>query len=301
MSLTDSAVKYSVPDEIELRSRECWCGSRESGPLYDRDRWGQPLRTVICEACGTIRLDPRMTRTGAEQYYASLYPERQRDPARFFREQEAQGASEYLKPYLSVNMRILDYGCGPGGKLARLARDGYSVYAYDLNPAYRDYAARHGLIPFDPDMKYDAVYLSHTVEHWTDPFEDLQRLVSRHVRDGGLVLIEAPLIDRLLLGGRRQGVRGDTYFPHVWYFSVSSLDSMLHQLKCTRIFTDRLTLCVYKYSENASVRSVSAMRARGRWLVRLIAVCAAIVNRFVRYVDVSQAGRLNPDGRPDSP
>jgi SAM-dependent methyltransferase len=258
----------------------------------------------MCHRCGTIRLNPRMTRDEAARYYQTAYPERQRDPQTFFREQERQNAAEYLLPYLQRGMRILDYGSGPGGKLASLAKAGYFVHSYDLNPLYRAYAVAHGLKEFDDQIKYDAIYLSHTVEHWTDPQEDLRSIMSKFLKDGGLVVIEVPLVDRLLLGGRSDGIRGDIYFPHIWYFSVSSLDKLLLSLHALRTYTDRLTLCVYKYHARDPESVISSTPFRDRLLLtfvgiasmsRLTSFCAGMLNRLVNYIDLSHAARVNPD------
>jgi SAM-dependent methyltransferase len=297
-------VKFPVPVAIRLSDQPCWCGSGEFRRLYEEDRWGQPLRSVICRRCGTIRLNPRMTREQAAHYYETAYPDRQREPEVFFKEQERQNAAEYLLPYLQRGMCILDYGCGPGGKLARLTRDGYFVYAYDLNPVYRSYATAAGLKEFDDRIKYDAIYLSHTVEHWTRPLEDLRVLLTRFLKDGGTVIIEVPLVDRLLLGVRSEGIRGDVYFPHIWYFSVTALDKLLSALHSTRVYTDRLTLCVYKYKALDPKSPIRPTPFRDRLLRTLISIssmipgmsfCAGMLNRLVNYIDLSHASRVNPE------
>lgn len=295
-----AAIKYTVPSEINVRSRACWCGGVQQTTLYTTDRWGQSLQTVVCTACGTIRLDPRMDREQATLYYATMYPDGQRAPEEFFKDQAGQRCSEYLQNFLRKDMRILDYGCGPGGKLTNLLARGIQVRGLDLNPKYRAFAESRGIRPPQQGEKFDAIYLSHTIEHWTDPAEDLHMILQTFAHHESLVIIEVPLIDRLLLGGRRDGIYGDVYFVHAWYFSVRSLDKMLRSLGCERVFTDRLTLCVYKLSGSPS-KSVVATPLQDAALRRMIGWCshpvigfgARLVNRVIGYIDLTWAARLN--------
>jgi SAM-dependent methyltransferase len=244
-----------------------------------------------------------MSREQAAQYYATQYPERQRDAEEFFSDQIRQGASEYLARFLHKDMDILDYGCGPGGKLASLVKDGYRISGCDLNPAYQSFAESRGLRRFDPALKYDLIYLSHTIEHWTDPREDLQSIITASLRDGGRIVIEVPLLDRLVLGGRRNGIQGDTYFVHIWYFSVRSLNKLLGTLSCHPVYTDRLTMCVYECMKSSDPIPVKRTELTDALLRGAIAFCswplaafvAGLVNRIVKYVDVSNARRLNPE------
>ncbi len=243
-----------------------------------------------------------MDRTQAAHYYSTQYPERQRDPAEFFREQADQNAPQYLARFIRPDMDILDYGCGPGGKLAGLASRGFRISGFDLNPLYLEFAESRGLRRVAQGRQFDLIYLSHTLEHWTDLAEDLQNILQSFVRPGGTVAIEVPLLDRLLLGGRRDGIHGDLYFVHIWYFSVRSLDKLMNSLGCRRVHTDRLTLCVYTFEGIPEGRTVAATPLYDAGLRTLIAVCsnpiaavgAGLINRVIRYIDLSAAARLNP-------
>ena len=292
-SETESS-QYPVPKDIALVRQPCWCGATAERLLFSEDRWGQALHTVICKMCGTIRLNPRMTQKQATYYYGSIYPEQHLGTTQFFENQAMQGASFYVRPFVDKDMLILDYGCGPGGKLARLAEDGYQIYGYDLNHQYAQHARDHGIRPFRDDLKYGCIYLAHTVEHWIDPVPDLQKVIYRHLKDKGLLIVEVPLIDRLLLGDRRNGIQGDTYFPHAWYFSVTSLDKLMMQLRCKRVYTDRVTLCVYIYDESQLATVVRSTVLKDYCLHKMIALCSnpavsrvvKLLNRFIQYIDL---------------
>ncbi len=108
---------YDIPDGMELFDFSCWCGCQDSSLLYDEDRWGQPLKTVTCRQCGTIRLNPRMSKEQAAEYYNRLYPKGQEAPEGFFLKQKGKKADVYLSKFFDSDAKILDYGCGPGGSL----------------------------------------------------------------------------------------------------------------------------------------------------------------------------------------
>ena len=292
-------MKYPVPD-LALRSRECWCGCSLAWTLYSTDRWGQNLQSVVCRACGTLRLDPRMDRIQAADYYANAYPERQLDAQSVFLDQIKMRSSAYLREWIKPNLSILDYGCGPGGKLADLARRGFRISGFDINPDYLCFAESQGIPPVQRGQRFDVIYLSHTLEHWTDPLGDLEDVINLYLRLGGTLIIEVPLIDRLLLGSRRDGIHGDIYFVHAWYFTVRSLDKLMGALGCQRIDTDRLTRCVYTYNcPRRAVASTPAGDAVLRAMIRLcslpvISTLAPLLNRVTGYIDVSAAITINP-------
>jgi SAM-dependent methyltransferase len=98
--------------------------------------------------------------------------------------------------------KILDIGCGLGGKTLVYAEAGGDVTGVDLDPAHCsgavDYARGSGfpmnvvcgdatLLPFS-DSSFDMVIANDSMEHFHDPASALNELV-RVVRTGGLVFL----------------------------------------------------------------------------------------------------------------
>ncbi len=71
-------------------------------------------------------------------------------------------------PFLKPNMRVLDYGCGPGPVLSALVRQqGFECDNYD--PFF---------MPEQPRPPYDMVFASECFEHFHRPQHEINRLVS---------------------------------------------------------------------------------------------------------------------------
>lgn len=239
-----------------------------------------------------------MTPEQAERFYAQDYGETH-EPAEFFRQQRNLHADLYLRPFLRDVKTILDYGCGPGGKISPLIDAGVEVYGFDLNPAFVEFSESKGLNRWDPAKKYDCIFLSHTLEHWIHPREDLAQLLEKNLQPGGLVIIEVPLVDRLVLGHRRGGFHEETHLAHVWYFSTATLSALLATMSCELLYSDKVTTCVFRHNESGVEPSLSSpMRERLRLATielcrfSLAARISQRLNRSLKFVDTDFRQRM---------
>jgi SAM-dependent methyltransferase len=98
---------------------------------------------------------------------------------------------------------ILDVGCGYGRNLRVLRAGGLNAIGIEKNPAIAATVRREGFTvyaPGDPelaDRSYDAVLLSHIIEHFD--YQQLFDMLNGYVdclRDGGAVVIATPLLSR---------------------------------------------------------------------------------------------------------
>lgn len=227
-----------------------------------------------------------MTAAQAHRFYTIEYPSTQ-GKEDFFEEQRKFNVSRNLTPFLKG--RILDYGCGPGGRLVDVNSEKTPVSAFDHNPAYVEYAVSHGLHRYDPESEYDCIFLSHTVEHWLSPFADLAALVSKNLAADGTVIIQVPLVDRLLLGARKRGFYEEVHLAHVWYFSVSTLSEIMRRLGFELVMSDRVTTCIFRRARSEQRRRLSGP-ATTRVLLMMIylvrfGLVAKIVNRLNRSLN----------------
>jgi 2-polyprenyl-3-methyl-5-hydroxy-6-metoxy-1,4-benzoquinol methylase len=98
-----------------------------------------------------------------------------------------------------VGARILDVGCGQGALLATLRGLGWEVQGVDFDPAAVQVARLRGLsvalgsleAQGYPERHFDAVTMSHVIEHVEDPHALLAEC-RRVLRDGGLLVIATP-------------------------------------------------------------------------------------------------------------
>ncbi|GAA0266921.1 hypothetical protein GCM10009127_03140 [Alteraurantiacibacter aestuarii] len=95
--------------------------------------------------------------------------------------------------------KILDYGCGNGDWLRIMRGMGHDVSGVDFDLAAIAVAAQSEIPVFTPDQaaeldwseKFDAVTLSHVIEHVPDPRALLQQVYS-WLKPGGIIYVEAP-------------------------------------------------------------------------------------------------------------
>lgn len=138
---------------------------------------------------------------GADEHYTDAYygGERRPDEDRF--EALARAVSdrrlERIEGDLGRRGRILDVGCGTGFLLAAAADRGWEAIGVEVSARAAEAARRHpgvtvhtGTLEDAPlaSGSFDAITLSHVLEHVPDPVSLLERIASLLVADGILVL-----------------------------------------------------------------------------------------------------------------
>jgi SAM-dependent methyltransferase len=132
---------------------------------------------------------------------------------------------------------LLDVGCGRGDLGAALVRHGWRVSGIDPSPAACDLARSRGVdahvgtlasVTLSPES-FDAVVMTHALEHVAEPRVDLARIRDL-LRPGGVVVISVPNF------GSWQQRRFDTdWFPlelprHRTHFTATSLATALRSV-----------------------------------------------------------------------
>ena len=137
-------------------------------------------------------------------------------------------------PAPQPGMRLLDVGCANGAYLARMRELGWEVEGLEVDPAAAEVARGRGIPvhggPMTPDAfpreRFDAVTLSHVIEHLHDPVAVL-RSCAGVLRPGGGIWIAAPnlqAIGRKVFGPSWAGLDPPR---HLVLFTRSSLRSAL--------------------------------------------------------------------------
>lgn len=130
--------------------------------------------------------------------------------------------------------RLLDVGCGGGAFLAAAREAGWEAIGIDFDPKAVESARGRGIEVYlggletvaDQAGRYDAVTLSHVIEHLHDPAGALRTI--RHIlRPGGRLYVETPNLDAI---GRRlygRDWRGLEPPRHLVLFNRSGLAALL--------------------------------------------------------------------------
>lgn len=127
--------------------------------------------------------------------------------------------------------RLLEVGCGSGERLAEMRERGWEVQGVEPDPAAVAVARDHYHVPVltgtldeaaFPAATFDAVVMTHVVEHIADPLPLL--CICRNVlRPGGSLVVTCPNLDAF--GHRRYGAAWIAFDPprHEHVFTLASL------------------------------------------------------------------------------
>ncbi|QVL33097.1 class I SAM-dependent methyltransferase [Telmatocola sphagniphila] len=164
---------------------------------------------VQCKRCGLHYTNPRPDEKSIADFYAEDYrPHRKpQNSRRNFRNWYPLGAlrgraSERRGLAWQGNGRLLDFGCGGGSFLARMADQGWKVEGVDFSEKtvemIRDklgLKVHHGTLPH-PELQpasFDVITMWHSLEHVHDPMEVLAEAY-RLLAPEGRLLIAVPNI-----------------------------------------------------------------------------------------------------------
>lgn len=138
------------------------------------------------------------------------------------------------KPLLG--QRLLDIGCGNGSFLKRAASAGWTVSGIDFDPLAVEAAVNSGIDAhvstieefICDDGVFDAITLSHVIEHVHDPVGIIRR-VSQLLKPAGLLFIETPNVNSI--GALMYGAcwRGLEPPRHLVLFTPLSLERALNE------------------------------------------------------------------------
>ena len=138
---------------------------------------------------------------------------------------------------------VIQFGSSDGYTLSRFSDAGSSrVLGVEPGQKAREYALKtYGVVcqsgtvdDYQVDDRFELIVLTHILEHLYNPLDFLLR-VQKNITDGGALLIEVPLWERL----DKQG-KGVLTFEHVNYFSEDALFWMLRDAGFEPIFSSKL-------------------------------------------------------------
>jgi|TARA_B110000240_G_C13451305_1_gene432622 2-polyprenyl-3-methyl-5-hydroxy-6-metoxy-1,4-benzoquinol methylase len=127
--------------------------------------------------------------------------------------------------------KMLDIGCGNGHLIKRLMKMGWDVEGMDFDPVAVEYCNSQGLNAkagdfFElnyPSNYYDAVTMSHVVEHVPDPAKTLKEIF-RILKPGGKVVMATPNSDSWMYTDLFQGDWLSLHPPaHIHIFNLDNL------------------------------------------------------------------------------
>jgi SAM-dependent methyltransferase len=213
MQAVDAVRRKLTSGEYALRSYACPCGAPPNDDVIaEIDRYGLPLTTVVCLACGTLRLEPYLDEASLEDFYVNHYQQmyaRAPDLTAYLANQFAYGKKilALAGGFLSADSWVFEVGCGAGGALKCFREAGFQVAGCDYSARLVEEARRNGIEHAQhgtiDDLRKtlggaraDLIYLHHVLEHLNDPFEFLINC-KESLSAKGRILFVVPDVSRI--------------------------------------------------------------------------------------------------------
>jgi SAM-dependent methyltransferase len=221
--------------ELEPVLRCNLCGCARQVEVARRDRYGFPLRFVVCASCGLGFLSPRPTAAAYEQFYAGIYRplvsayHGRRIDAVTVQEEQRHYASE-LVAFLGLSvpaapLSVLDVGGSTGVVGAAVAAAfGAAVTVLDPAPEELAVAAAAGIETVAGlaetadlgDRRFDLILLCQTVDHLLDVAGALASTRS-WLTPGGYAFVD--VLDVGLAIARHRAVEQAIKIDHPYYLN----------------------------------------------------------------------------------
>ncbi|MDR3705527.1 MAG: class I SAM-dependent methyltransferase [Paludibacteraceae bacterium] len=208
---------------LQLHPNDCLCGNphRENDIVVaEKDRYGLPISQILCCNCGLIRsgvtFDEESNAEFYKTYYRPIYSSEK--PTDDFFNQQIKTGHQFIKfikqniPFDNID-HLAEIGCGAGGILMPFKAEGKRVDGYDYGQEYLKYGIAKGLnlhcggYEQIEDASLDLIILSHVMEHFLDPIDEMTQIVKK-IKAGKYLLVEVPGVFWISEG----------YFNPIWYF-----------------------------------------------------------------------------------
>lgn len=237
--------------DLTLIPDRCPCQPRQSRDvaISETDRYGLELTSVLCRACGTVRIDPYFDEQSLNRFYRDFYQDmygRSRDLAHLFDYQCLHYGERIAALYasgLDADSNVLEVGCGTGGATRAFRDRGCFVAGCDLSQPLIEYGTSRGLsnlwngtIETAPSSvahkKYDLIYLFHVLEHVAEPVQTLRDLAAWLKPDGRILAVVPNLAG---IDAHRNPAGNALIFLHVahkYNYTAAGLATVAAQAGC---------------------------------------------------------------------
>lgn len=260
--------------ELKYVNNKCLCGNdnlENDIIISEKDRYGFAIPQILCSKCGLVRsgivLDEDSNRLFYEKYYRGIYLASsnlddvgsQIEQLYIVEYKKGKEIVSLLKNYnIITNLsQIADIGCGAGGVLMPFKEIGVDVNGFDYDYDYLDFGREKGLdlilgdfYELAEDNSYDLIILNHVLEHFLNPIEQMQKLLSK-CKVGGYMYIEVPGLFNI----KQAYPNPLRYFQnaHVYYFYKEYLNAFFKTLGMEVIYSDEICRFIVEKTEEKAI------------------------------------------------
>ncbi len=193
------------------------CGETNFTLISEKDRYGIPLNTAVCDNCGIIFSLDQMTQKSLvifySEYYRKIYDGKDNIN---FQELEKKYKFHYdnvkLISFINKTKTAAELGCGGGWNLMPFMRENIDHYGFDYDEDYIEYGKKKNLNLYKGgletavkmNVKTDYLLLSHILEHTDNPLKFLTD-IKQILKSKAVININIPSRNLLLFGGGGTG------------------------------------------------------------------------------------------------
>ena len=244
----------------------CLCGSTDDIVVACKDRYGIPLRTILCKKCGLMRSDPYLSSEALVKFYRNDYRPIYEQTACHGTEAMVRMAVHGERIYqffrehgVAIPRYVFEVGCGTGGNLVPFLLRNHTTRGCDYGIDFLEMGRKlgldlceGGLEVFWDELPHSLIILCHVLEHFRDPVSELS-LLRKKLPEGSLVYVELPGIFSI----RR--TYGDPLLflqnAHAYHFCLQTLDYVMGLVGFERVCGDEQIQAIYRL--NPSLRPTS--------------------------------------------
>lgn len=265
----DSFRKELANGNYVLENINCLiCSQNDSKLLYINDRYGIPVKTLLCRKCGFIYTNPRMNEESTKKFYESdiyraIYGGLEKKTRDRYQHRyqynfgkkfnvDAYSTNEsfflFLKELDIKYETVCEIGAGGGWNLVPFMKAGKIAIGYEPSQSLVNVGKENGVNlhkGFIEDVRgeYDLVILRHVLEHFIDPLPAL-RTIRQHT--GSFLAIEVPGIVEHIPSIQN---------AHAMYFSLQTLQKLLSMAEfelCNIVYfkSNNLIMALFKRSNH---------------------------------------------------
>lgn len=244
----------------------CECGSDDFEELAQKDRYGIPVKTVICKNCGLIMTNPRLDDTSNASFYDNEYHYIYRAETKpsydnfITRRNNASDIINFVKDHTGISSgKMLEIGCADGGNVAAFSLAGYDAYGIDLSHDYTNFGIEQGLnvrCCSSADLakkgdKYDLIIVNHVLEHFTDLESELSN-ISKLLNDDGILFVAVPGVRYLSFKAYGADFLQMLQNAHVYNFTKDTLCPVMRKHGFDCIYCNEFIYGLFKKGEKVS-------------------------------------------------
>ena len=204
--LADKRITYKSVERCVL------CGNEDFDVIAEKDEYGIPLETAVCNCCGLVFSLQQFAGQSAaifyDEYYRKIY---EGVPGPTLEHGYYKGLYEGRVPkvprFIHQDLTVVELGCGGGWNLLPYHKKGIAHVGYD----YDGYMVRFGREKYGLNLleggletaqadgvRADFVIMSHVLEHTEDPVEFLKGTAAILKKDGVVRITVLSRLSRLL-------------------------------------------------------------------------------------------------------